>query len=128
MKTEIQFTLVENENWLLANLYVLTSINKRLIKYDKAVGKVNVIRRVLYSHKVTHDEHINGLERSFSFIKSEISVAFTKHEWISFQNTKGLKSPTSVGFAFKSKYCIHAYSSPRVVMPHPFPRSQTTSI
>ena len=32
MKIEIQFILVDNENWLLANLYALTSINKRLLK------------------------------------------------------------------------------------------------
>ena len=30
MKIEIRFTLVDNENWLLANLYALTSIHKRL--------------------------------------------------------------------------------------------------
>ena len=29
MKIEIRFTLVDNENWLLANLYALTSINKK---------------------------------------------------------------------------------------------------
>ena len=28
MKIEIRFTLVDNENWLLANLYGLTSIKK----------------------------------------------------------------------------------------------------
>ena len=32
MKIEIRFTLVHNENWLLANVYALTSINKRLKK------------------------------------------------------------------------------------------------
>ena len=32
IKIEIQYTLVDNENWLPANLYVLTSINKRLKK------------------------------------------------------------------------------------------------
>ena len=30
MKIEIRYTLVDNENWLPANLYVLTSINKGL--------------------------------------------------------------------------------------------------
>ena len=32
MKIEIRYTVVDNENWLLANLYVLTSINKDLKK------------------------------------------------------------------------------------------------
>ena len=32
MKIEIRFTRVDNKSWLLANLYVLTSINKRLNK------------------------------------------------------------------------------------------------
>ena len=32
MEIEIRFTLVDNENWHLANLYVLTSINERLEK------------------------------------------------------------------------------------------------
>ena len=35
MKIERQFTLVNNENWLLANLFVLTSINKRLFFFFK---------------------------------------------------------------------------------------------
>ena len=37
MKIEIRFTLVDNENWLLANLYAPTSINKRLKKTKKTV-------------------------------------------------------------------------------------------
>ena len=36
MKIEIQFTLVDNEKWLLANLYALTNMNKRLEKNDFA--------------------------------------------------------------------------------------------
>ena len=35
MKIEIRFTLVDNENWLLANLYALTSINKKTFKKNE---------------------------------------------------------------------------------------------
>ena len=39
MKIEIQFTLVYNENLLLANLYALTSINKGLKTKSVDLGK-----------------------------------------------------------------------------------------
>ena len=35
MKIEIRFTLVDDENWFLAYLYALTSINKRLKKKER---------------------------------------------------------------------------------------------
>ena len=37
MKTEIRFTLVDNENWLLANLYPLISISRT----DNSGGSMN---------------------------------------------------------------------------------------
>ena len=43
MKIEIRFTLVDNENWLLANLYALTSIKKANTK----VGMLSKIRRFI---------------------------------------------------------------------------------